>query len=61
MPVPISVHLPPELLERVRTAAQADDRTFSEWVRQAVEHELRGFVIGHRPLAADLLGNPRRE
>jgi hypothetical protein len=42
MPVPVSVHLPPELLERVRKAAQAYDRTLSEWVRQAVEHELRG-------------------
>ncbi|WP_235681685.1 ribbon-helix-helix protein, CopG family [Mycobacteroides abscessus] len=32
--------MPPELLERVRAAADADDRSISAWIRRAVEHEL---------------------
>jgi hypothetical protein len=31
----------PELLEQVRAAAAADDRSVSSWIRRAVEHELR--------------------
>ena len=29
------------LLEQVRAAAAADDRSVSSWIRRAVEHELR--------------------
>ena len=35
------VRFPPELLELVRRAADADDRSLSSWIRLAVEHELR--------------------
>jgi predicted HicB family RNase H-like nuclease len=38
---PVPVRFPPELLERVRRAADADDRSLSSWIRLAVEHELR--------------------
>jgi predicted HicB family RNase H-like nuclease len=38
---PVPVRFPPELLERARRAADADDRSLSSWVRLAVEHELR--------------------
>jgi predicted HicB family RNase H-like nuclease len=38
---PVPVRFPPDLLERVRRAADADDRSLSSWIRQAVEHELR--------------------
>jgi predicted HicB family RNase H-like nuclease len=38
---PIPVRFPPELLEQVRRAADADDRSVSAWIRRAVEHELR--------------------
>ena len=37
---PIPVRLPPELLERVRKAAEDDDRSMSAWIRRAIEHEL---------------------
>jgi len=37
---PIPVRLPPELLERVRKAAEDDDRSTSAWIRRAVVHEL---------------------
>jgi hypothetical protein len=40
MPVRIPVRLPPELLARVRNAAEDDDRSMSAWIRRAVEHEL---------------------
>lgn len=38
---PVPVRFPPELLEEVRRAADADDRSVSAWIRLAVEHELR--------------------
>ena len=38
---PVSVRFPAELLEEVKSAAQADDRSVSAWIRRAVEHELR--------------------
>jgi len=38
---PVPVRFPPDLLEQVRRAADADDRSLSSWIRQAVEHELR--------------------
>lgn len=37
---PVPVRLPSELLERVRKAAESDDRSISAWIRRAVEHEL---------------------
>jgi hypothetical protein len=42
MSAPVPVRLPPELLERVRKAAEDDDRSISAWIRRAVEHELQG-------------------
>jgi predicted HicB family RNase H-like nuclease len=38
---PVPVRFPPELLKQARRAADADDRSLSSWIRQAVEHELR--------------------
>ena len=38
---PVPVRFPPELLERIRRAAEADDRSVSAWLRRAAEHELR--------------------
>lgn len=38
---PVPVRFPPELLEQLRQAADADDRSLSSWIRLAVEHELR--------------------
>ncbi len=38
---PVPVRFPPDLLERLRRAADADDRSLSSWIRLAVEHELR--------------------
>ncbi len=38
---PVSVRFPAELLEEVKSAARADDRSVSAWIRRAVEHELR--------------------
>lgn len=37
---PIPVRFPPELLEEIKRAADADDRSVSAWIRRAVEHEL---------------------
>jgi predicted HicB family RNase H-like nuclease len=37
----VPVRFPAELLEQVRAAAAADDRSVSSWIRRAVEHELR--------------------
>lgn len=37
----VPVRFPPELLEQVRAAAAADDRSVSAWIRRAVEHVLR--------------------
>lgn len=37
---PIPVRFPPGLLEQIRAAAAADDRSVSAWIRRAVEHEL---------------------
>ena len=36
----VPVRFPPDTLEKVRTAADADDRSVSSWIRRAVEHEL---------------------
>jgi predicted HicB family RNase H-like nuclease len=36
----VPVRFPPELLARVRAAAEADDRSISSWIRRAAEHEL---------------------
>lgn len=37
----VPVRFPAELLDEVRRAAAADDRSVSAWIRRAVEHELR--------------------
>lgn len=37
---PVPVRFPGELLERVRARAEADNRSVSNWIRLAVEHEL---------------------
>jgi len=37
---PVPVRFPPDTLEKVRSAAHADDRSVSSWIRRAVEHEL---------------------
>ena len=36
----VPVRFSAELLEQVRAAAAADDRSVSSWIRRAVEHEL---------------------
>ncbi|WP_182358393.1 YlcI/YnfO family protein [Tomitella gaofuii] len=38
---PVPVRFPPKLLEQIRRAAEADDRSVSAWLRRAAEHELR--------------------
>jgi len=37
---PVPVRFPDDLLREVRDAAAADDRSVSNWIRRAVEHEL---------------------
>ena len=37
---PVPVRFPPEVLEKVKERADADDRSVSSWIRRAVEHEL---------------------
>jgi hypothetical protein len=37
---PVPVHFPDDLLQEVRDRAAADDRSVSNWIRRAVEHEL---------------------
>ncbi len=37
---PVPVRFPNELLQEVRDRAAADDRSVSNWIRRAVEHEL---------------------
>ncbi len=36
----VPVRFPADLLQQVRTAAAAEDRSVSSWIRRAVEHEL---------------------
>jgi hypothetical protein len=38
---PVPVRFPQDLLDEIRLAADADDRSLSAWIRRAVEHELR--------------------
>ena len=38
---PVPVRFPPEMLERVRAAADADDRSVSSWIRRAVDRTLQ--------------------
>lgn len=40
MSAPVPVRFPADLLEEVKRAAEADDRSVSAWIRRAVEHEL---------------------
>lgn len=37
---PVPVRFPEELLQEVRDRAAADDRSVSNWIRRAVEHEI---------------------
>ena len=37
---PVPVRFPEDLLNEVRNRAAADDRSVSNWIRRAVEHEL---------------------
>ncbi|QQS00257.1 MAG: CopG family transcriptional regulator [Austwickia sp.] len=37
---PVPVRFPPDLLDEVKRAAEADDRSLSSWIRRAVEREL---------------------
>ncbi len=37
---PVPVRFPKELLREIRDHAAADDRSVSNWIRRAVEHEL---------------------
>lgn len=37
---PVPVRFPEELLQQVRNRAAADERSVSNWIRRAVEHEL---------------------
>lgn len=37
---PVPVRFPAELLQEVRDRAEADQRSVSNWIRRAVEHEL---------------------
>lgn len=37
---PVPVRFPEDLLNEVRQRAAADDRSVSNWIRRAVEHEL---------------------
>ena len=38
---PVPVRFPPEMLERVKAAADADDRSVSSWIRRAVDRTLQ--------------------
>jgi predicted HicB family RNase H-like nuclease len=40
MSEPVPVRFPEDLLEQVRRRAAEDDRSVSNWIRRAVEHEL---------------------
>jgi Arc-like DNA binding domain len=43
----VPVRFPEGMLDEVRRAAEADDRSISAWIRRAVEHELeRGRRAG---------------
>jgi len=37
---PVPVRFPEDMLEQIRERAAADDRSVSNWIRRAVEHEL---------------------
>ena len=37
---PVPVRFPEELLTRLKHQAEVDDRSVSNWIRRAVEHEL---------------------
>lgn len=41
---PVPVRFPVDLLKEVRSRAAADDRSVSNWIRRAVEHELARSV-----------------
>ena len=37
---PVAVRFPPQMLEQVKAAAAADDRSVSSWIRRAVDRTL---------------------
>ena len=37
----VPVRFPPDVLEQVKAAAEADDRSVSSWIRRAVSRELQ--------------------
>ena len=41
MTAPVPVRFRPEMLERVKAAAAADDRSVSSWIRRAVDRTLQ--------------------
>ena len=41
MAATVPVHLPPKMLERVTVAAEADGRSVSSWIREAVARTLQ--------------------
>ena len=42
---PVPVRFPPDVLEQVRAAAEADDRSVSSWIRRAVTRTLAAEQI----------------
>ena len=42
---PVPVRFPPDVLEQVRAAAEADDRSVSSWIRRAVTRTLEAEQI----------------
>ena len=42
---PVPVRFPPDVLEQVRAAAEADDRSLSSWIRRAVIRTLAAKQI----------------
>lgn len=42
---PVPVRFPPDVLEQVRAAADADDRSVSSWIRRAVTRTLAAEQI----------------
>ena len=47
----MSISNPTELKERVRIAAEADQRSVSNWVRQAIQKALENGSTGSTPKA----------
>ena len=41
---PVPVRFPPEMLERVKAAADADDRSVSSWIRRADDRSVSSWI-----------------